>query len=42
MAEQEKREPYEQPELVKLGSLKELTAQGEPEPCFECEGYFSF
>lgn len=34
MEEQEKREPYEQPELTKLGSLRELTA----EECFTCQG----
>lgn len=38
MTEKEVREPYEQPELIKLGALKELTAQ----ECWECQGSFTF
>lgn len=38
MAENEMREPYEQPELTKLGSLRELTA----EQCWECQGSVPF
>lgn len=38
MTEKEIREPYEQPELIKLGSVKELTFE---EPCFTCSGDFT-
>lgn len=34
MIEEIIREQYEQPELVKLGSLRDLTA----EECWECQG----
>jgi hypothetical protein len=35
MSENETREPYVQPELIKLGDLKELTFE---EPCWTCSG----
>ncbi|MDO8736436.1 MAG: lasso RiPP family leader peptide-containing protein [Thermoleophilia bacterium] len=38
MSEEETREPYEQPELTKLGALRDLTA----EECWECQGSFGF
>lgn len=38
MEEQEIREPYEQPELIKLGSIKEITFDV---PCYTCSGNFT-
>lgn len=38
MKEKEVMEPYEQPELVRLGNIKELTFE---EPCWTCSGGFS-
>lgn len=35
MAKKEIQEPYEQPELIKLGSIKELTFE---DPCWTCSG----
>lgn len=43
MTENEIREPYEQPELTKLGSLRELTTEtGEPCEDWTCMGSFGF